>query len=607
MKMRHDIQFLRGLALITVVFFHLKVPFFENGFLGVDVFFVISGFLMAKLYDRSSVQEFYWRRFTRLYLPYMATISIAIFFAAFVTVPVDFRQFTEQVVASLFFTSNLFFWNQNSYFDKAAFNPLLNLWSLSVEVQFYIIVPFLYAILRKSKKFFILVFLLSFIFCVIIQTISSKTSFFLMPFRIWEFLAGAWVAWWGAHVDDDSERNNKFTPIFFLICLVYSLFAIKIVPDATDSIIHGHPALPALIVTVLTAVVINYGIHPGLLRSLIGKSLIKIGDLSYSIYLTHFPIIVLLNYMPFEGTRLGFDGWMHLTFLICTIIITSLIIYIFIENNRFSIMGRRFLVLPLFFCVLILTFVLELTNIKKYADPYPNIFSAWTDRDKYRCGKFFRIIYPGELVCPVDLVEADRRILLVGNSHADSIKKVFSGIARNHGYITYFTVANDPLIGLGPNAEMLISESIKLNIAAIVLHYSDVFNNSKALAEIHKLIKLANKNNINISLIGPVPTYDVHIPKVVFYSLNGGELPKLTREGHLLKMKNFQLFSAGINNEEINIFDPSEILCASDGYCTFSTSDFRLYYFDSNHLTITGASVLAPLFDQIFNNIHKVN
>lgn len=177
MEIRQDIQFLRGLAVLTVVLFHLEVPFFQNGFLGVDIFFVISGFLMAKLFDKGSTLDFYKRRLDRLYPAYALTLFVTLVAGSFIAIPVDFNQLFEQSISGLLFFSNIYYWSQNSYFDKAAFNPILNLWSLAIEVQFYIIVPLIYPILKRNKLMFILAFGVSLAACVAVQAISPKTAF----------------------------------------------------------------------------------------------------------------------------------------------------------------------------------------------------------------------------------------------------------------------------------------------------------------------------------------------------------------------------------------------------------------------------------------------
>ncbi len=304
MEIRNDIQLLRGLAVFMVVLFHLQTPWFSNGFLGVDIFFVISGYLMAKLYNKNTVIGFYKRRLDRLFSGYIVTILSSLAVGYFILIPVDLSQLLDQSVAASLFASNLFYWNQNSYFDKAAFNPLLNLWSLSLEVQFYVLVPFLYRGIRNRPWALFLIFLLSITSCFIVQAISPKTAFFMMPFRVWEFLIGAWVAWYPATNFPWLEHHKRFFQILLLSLLSAFPFLVDLKPDATGTILYGHPALPSLVITLLTGAVIRIGIPSKLTTKGIGWALSRSGDASYSIYLVHFPVIVLCNYIPFGGTRL---------------------------------------------------------------------------------------------------------------------------------------------------------------------------------------------------------------------------------------------------------------------------------------------------------------
>ncbi len=602
MEIRQDIQFLRGLAVLTVVLFHLQVPFFQNGFLGVDIFFVISGFLMAKLYDKGTIFDFYKRRLDRLYPAYAATLIVTLFAGAFLTIPVDFNQLFDQAIAGSLFVSNVFYWNQNSYFDKAAFNPLLNLWSLAVEVQFYLIVPFLYPFLRRSKWLFFFVFTASLISCFFIQTISPKTSFFQMPFRIWEFLIGAYVAWWSNTKVSSSLKVRSYS-FLFLCALVLSLFVLTLKPDAVGTIFYGHPALPAFVVTLLTGMVIKYGVDTNILKSFAGRLFVKTGDYSYSIYLVHFPIIVLVNYLPFGGTRLAVDGSVKLALALLLIILTSAISYVFIEKKFSARLNAIKTRASIFIAIFVSAFSLLAFNLSQFSLIERNIFSAWSDRDTYRCGKIFRIFNPFDIVCNVSDSFEGKGILLIGNSHADSIKRVFADKALEYGVSTFFVVANDPLLGGGPRAERFVEEAVKRDIKALVLHYSNRYDNERFRNEIARLINLAKSKGIKVFIIAPVPTYDVHIPTAMFNDLDNQKAFTITKEMHFERTQIFRNFVSGAELLGVEVLDPTEFLCSSERGCLVSTEDFRPYYFDSNHLTLTGSSLLKPLFERILSRI----
>ena len=140
---RTDLQVLRGIALILVFFYHLKIYGFSNGYLGVDIFFVLSGYLMMYLGCNCTTLDFYKRRLKRLLPAYFFTIIVTTFVVTIIVLPVDANQRFSRIWFDLIGSSNIAFWLENSYFDSTDFKPLLNLWSLGLEFQFYLIAPFL--------------------------------------------------------------------------------------------------------------------------------------------------------------------------------------------------------------------------------------------------------------------------------------------------------------------------------------------------------------------------------------------------------------------------------------------------------------------------------
>ena len=149
MTYRKDIQILRGFAVLIVLLYHFGVPGFKNGFLGVDIFFVISGYLMATLYTPNNKKIFFKRRILRLFPAYFIIIIITLLLSIFILDPNEYRQAFVQANYASLFMSNIGFWYDASYFSKDHFNIFLHLWSLGVEVQFYLI---MLAIVIQLKK-----------------------------------------------------------------------------------------------------------------------------------------------------------------------------------------------------------------------------------------------------------------------------------------------------------------------------------------------------------------------------------------------------------------------------------------------------------------------
>lgn len=588
MEFRADIQILRGLAVAFVVLFHLETAGLSSGFLGVDVFFVVSGFLMAILYKTGQTKKFFERRAKRLIPAYFATVILTFLASLFIVLPSELGQVVTQSIYSLFFANNIGFWMQNSYFSKSDFNPLLHLWSLGVEIQFYLIVPLLVWIFRKSKILLPLAILCSFAACIFIVGISPKTSFFMMPLRMWEFLIGFATAYYFTINGSVKYKNLNTIGLVGLVILIAIPF-MNVDGQSLDRML-GHPSLYALGVCIATAVIIAFGLPKLITKSFIGKVFAKIGDYSYSIYLVHFPIIVLYLYEPFSGTKLYPEQYSDKIILLIIIAIASILMHKFIETRRINNIMKLYGVSLT--SLVVLTGATKVTPSIMYSEREQNIFSGLTDRAPYRCGKLMRITNPRDISCKLNDEDFDKSVLLVGNSHADSIKKSFQEIASKSRFNTYFLVSNTPLIDSSVTPKSLINEAVNRKINRIVLHYSP---NSLKVEKLTEVLELAQNRNIKVDLILPVPIYDEPIPKLLFlnkskiYDVNTylSQNAKYFEQLNTLKSK-YNLFS---------YFEIHQQLCNPS--CEISTVDGRPYYFDNDHLTLTGAKKLQPVFEKI--------
>jgi peptidoglycan/LPS O-acetylase OafA/YrhL len=297
---RADIDGLRAIAVLAVIFTHAGIPGFGGGFVGVDVFFVISGFLITRNLENArqarerGLWPFYARRLRRT-LP-------ALYLVAFVTLaaglalllPGDLNDLAHSVIAILLFVPNIFFLNQTGYFDHAAVTkPLLHTWSLGVEEQFYLLAPLLPFGLRRfgpfaRKAVLIGLFALGLAGCAGLRAVAPAAAFYLMPARLWEFLAGCLVA------------EAVFPPIATrwqaeavsgaaLLGLAAAI--------GTFSAATAHPGLPTLLPCLATAALIHVGgTHTTLAGRLLGSRLVAgIGLISYSLYLWHWPLLFFVR------------------------------------------------------------------------------------------------------------------------------------------------------------------------------------------------------------------------------------------------------------------------------------------------------------------------
>ena len=294
---RPEIDGLRALAVLPVIFFHAGFSHFGGGFVGVDVFFVISGYLItsiiitAKEENNFSLITFYERRARRILPALFLVVAVCIPLAWLSLLPSYFKEFSQSLVAVSFFASNVLFWMKGGYWDSAAeLKPLLHTWSLAVEEQFYLFFPILLMLAWRFGKTWTVCLLAS------IATVSltaaqwgaynkPEAAFYLLPTRCWELLIGSLVAFYCT--------RRKVIPIpasinqlasFFGICLI--LFSVFVFSWKTP-----FPSLYALVPTLGTALVILFASPDTLAGKILSsKAFVGMGLISYSAYLWHQPI-----------------------------------------------------------------------------------------------------------------------------------------------------------------------------------------------------------------------------------------------------------------------------------------------------------------------------
>jgi peptidoglycan/LPS O-acetylase OafA/YrhL len=293
MKYRPEIDGLRALAVLPVILFHAGFEWFSGGFIGVDVFFVISGYLITTILiedlnnDRFSIVNFYERRARRI-LPALFFVMFAcIPFAWFWMLPSQMIDFSESLVAVSLFVSNILFWQKSSYFAAAAEdNPLLHTWSLAVEEQYYLLFPiFLLMTWRfgKNKVFWMIVVLA-------VSSLglsewgwrnSASASFYLAPTRAWELLSGSIAAFF---IQKHGVQSNNVLSLFGLAAIIFAMMLY-----GEDTPFPSVYALVPVLGVVLLVLFADKKTFSG--RLLSAKPLVSIGLISYSAYLWHQPLL----------------------------------------------------------------------------------------------------------------------------------------------------------------------------------------------------------------------------------------------------------------------------------------------------------------------------
>ncbi len=302
MKYRSEIDGLRALAVLPVILFHAGFEWFRGGFIGVDVFFVISGYLITTIIiseiveGKFSIVNFYERRARRILPALFFVMAICIPFAWLWLTPNDLKDFGQSLIAVSTFSSNILFWLESGYFDTAAeLKPLLHTWSLAVEEQFYILFPiFLILTWRLGVKWVLIFLSLLFFISLGISYWGSYNSpsaaFFLLPTRGWELLVGAFAAFYlKANNHLNSLNVNQTFSLLGFGMIIYSIIAF----DKTTP----FPGLFALIPTFGTGLIILCAVPKTFVHKLLSlKIIVGIGLISYSAYLWHQPLLAFARH-----------------------------------------------------------------------------------------------------------------------------------------------------------------------------------------------------------------------------------------------------------------------------------------------------------------------
>lgn len=308
MEYRREIDGLRAIAVVSVILFHAGFQAFSGGYVGVDVFFVISGFLITTIIlserraGKFSLVNFYERRARRILPALFFVMLVCLPFAWLWLLPADMESFSQSIVAITAFISNVFFWSERGYFGTAVdLKPLLHTWSLGIEEQYYFIFPLLLILLLKRKRAFAYIALaaigvVSLVSSVWLTRVHVDSAFYLLPTRFWELLLGSFVAI--VRFNDDSSRGHGATPVNWQSEALGLLGLLLIVgPVFFFSKKTLFPGYAVLLPTVGTALVIHYSSKESLAGKFLGNPLfVGIGLISYSAYLWHQPMFAFARH-----------------------------------------------------------------------------------------------------------------------------------------------------------------------------------------------------------------------------------------------------------------------------------------------------------------------
>jgi len=611
LQYRPEIDALRAIAVVAVIIYHAKIYFLGSlilpgGFLGVDIFFVISGYLISSLIYREiketktfSFKNFYERRARRILPALFLVILVSIPFAWKYILPNSFVDYAKSILYSIGFGSNFYFYFTGQLYgtESGLLKPLLHTWSLSIEEQYYIIFPLLFFVICNYFKNRIIIIistiiLLSLIFSEYLTDVNAPLNFYILLSRSWELLLGTLVFLLESFRKKKVSINNNFYILIGLVLIFSSFFLFE------DSI--GHPNIKSIYPIMGVVLVIYFSSAEVFMTKLLSNKLIVgVGLISYSLYLWHYPIFAFSRIVYF--TKDIFDN----VIVGLVIFILSLLTYFFIEKpfrSKKKINSKYFLLFLFSALMFLIIFPLNVIKNKGFEYRYPPDGKFSLDNQKYseqvRLKKY-------ELGSPTFMSKDKIKILIFGNSHGRDFFNIF---ALNEGLFSdyEFSMMDGQVHCLRfLNEKKLCKKKLSKKMLKI-FSQSDVFlistrYSKKDVKELDKIIQILEVSKKKIIITSNHPEFHfVNSRSLIdeFYYRNN-RLP--TKEERLLIEKNkfASRKNSNIDNQilkEISKKNNIKFLNKNDYVCndvelrcfTLTDSNEKINL-DSSHTTLAGA------------------
>ena len=650
---RPDIDGLRAVAVVPVVLYHFRVPGFGGGFVGVDVFFVISGFLITSLIfgemraGEFAILRFYERRVRRIFPALFTVVLATLAVGVGVFFPRDLLRLAESAIATALFASNFDFWLQSGYFDLGAdLKPLLHTWSLAVEEQFYLVFPALLRLLHTGKRRLLLSFVTALAvmsFALSLWAVSEHPSaaFYLAPYRTWELMLGAILAL-GEFPQPKSPLLADALSICGLAAIAWAVFGFT---AATP-----FPGVTALFPCLGGAALIYAGATRGAIwRILASRPFVFAGLISYSLYLWHWPIHVYSIYVSHAAT-----DWVWTPALIALSFGLAILSWRFVEQpfRQRQVFSRRAIFR---YGSSVTAATLVLSGLLFAVHGLPQRFPAGVQRilaetddiepRRHECfNRSAEDVERGHICTIGDAKAALPTFLLWGDSHGDALLPAVDAAAARAGRKGLFVAHGrcPPLLHLSLTDEPT-GRCAQLNDAALKLAMRKEINKVILVArwayydqgdgygpdanEVRHLIDLDPpatpdssqhagfarilertvlallKADKRVVIVAPVPEPGFDVPEAMARDALYG-----TGERQILTAADYRARDAFVLIElrkvhikyGVRIIDPATALCALDN-CVLRR-DGRPLYADHQHLSVFGAMQISGLFTQAFQD-----
>lgn len=652
---RQDINGLRAWAVVAVVLFHFQVPGFSGGFVGVDIFFVISGYLMLGIIARGLIQNqriaqglggkpfsivgFYLARARRI-LPALLALCLFLLIVGWFYLPApNFENLGKHTISAVNFFSNIRFYREDGYFDTLSHEKLLlHTWSLSVEWQFYLLLPLLLSAMwriRSSKSMLLVTTLICFVaslaFSIYLSAKSPSAAFYLLPTRAWQMLAGGLVYLLAERLIINSFKQRLLEAFGFVLIIL------SVVIFDAQSNWPGWRALVPVLGTVCVLIAARQG-------SLWTNTLIaqRFGDWSYSLYLWHWPLAVALVYL----NRIG--EWQATIICLAMTVILGWLSYQYIETpSRYKLnqlsSAKGFVVIAAAVLALVLpsSYIRQANGIPERIPAEVTAILAEADNKNPRRDECHNKLddnchYGGDKL----------GVIVLGDSHGQSlVRSVEKSLPNNNLYALDWTVSGcliaKNLQRVNPDkdanlcakfVDMKLSESKQLDpsVPMIIINrisqYTVGYNEPDEIDEPTVFINTSYQKDPDLFLaemresivdtacqfaktrpvymLRPIPELKLHVPntmaRALWYSKKNQEVTISLDE-----YTNRQAAAWAIQDEAaercgIKILDPLPYLCTDD-HCMGDNKGLPIYY-DDDHLNERGGQLLLPLLKTMYSN-----
>lgn len=622
MQYRPEIDGLRAIAVMPVVFFHAGIEIFSGGYVGVDIFFVISGYLITSIIiselsvKKFSLLGFYERRARRILPALFFMMAVCLPFAWYLFLPHELKGFSQSLVAVSTYTANIYFWISTGYFEIAAeLRPLLHTWSLAVEEQFYFLFPILILIgIRWGKKFIlfsiIFVALLSLLLAQYLSDAKPSFAFYLLPTRIWELLVGALIAFYFEY-RQDLVRKRIINELGSLVGLCLIAYAIFFFDKQTP-----FPSFYAVIPVLGAALIIVYANKDTLFGKMLSfKLIVSLGLISYSLYLWHQPVLAFAR--AFSGNELTISS---LVFLATLVFLVAYFSWKYVErpfrnNKKFTrkqVLLYSFIASGFFIGI---GLVGQFTNGFLTKDQAAVLAYNEYDSETEEIGLTGNCFWgpedgPEKFTNQCISKNTGESVLIWGDSHAAGLA---FGLRKFYPNLSQFTVSGCPPIldediKTRPKCRMmndLIIDKVKLIQPSQIFLYAnwDAYGDQKPSVNLSRTINAIRSVSpiTRITLVGGTPQFKPSLPTLMFLNnknLTLNETLTTYLYDSLSYMDSQFLEFSGKNR--IEFFSPLKAFCKESLCNVTATFDGKIMpiIWDYGHLTSAGALFLAQQIEK---------